>query len=254
MKQCFEHCIPRVGILGGTFNPVHFAHLRLAACVAEALDLERVELMPCNVPPHKPAAGLLPFELRCDLLEAAVQNQPRLAVSRLEGALPPPSYTWNLIAAWKEHHNGDVPLFILGAEDFAQVKTWHRGNELAQITSFLTVPRGRADEASFRRTVAELAPGTSITAWHESGPEQACTACSADEGFFPEEKGDMLGAALSKSTIALFLPLPLLDISASAVRIKWMRGDTIRSLTPDPVLEQLENHAEEIRTCWSVFV
>ena len=64
--------IPRTGILGGTFNPVHAAHLRLACAAADALGLDRVELTPGAVPPHKAAEGLLPFDLRCSLLEAAI--------------------------------------------------------------------------------------------------------------------------------------------------------------------------------------
>lgn len=243
MNGVSEIRIPRVGILGGTFNPVHTAHLRLAAAAAEALGLERVELMPGAVPPHKPAAGLLPFDLRCSLLEAAVSEYPQLSVSRLEGELPPPSYTWNLIMAWKKRHNGDTPLFILGAEDFAQIGTWRRGLELPGIASFLVVPRGKADEDAFRGTLERIFPGIKIR-----------TLPRPDEtGTVSEKEGELLYAAPSKDTVCLFLPLPLLDISASAVRVKWIRGESIRYLTPDPVISGLETHADEIRDCWSIF-
>ena len=59
-----------IGILGGTFNPVHIGHLRLATAVAEALRLKHVDLMPCAVPPHKADSGLLSFEMRVSLLQA----------------------------------------------------------------------------------------------------------------------------------------------------------------------------------------
>ena len=93
-----------IGILGGTFNPVHIGHLRLATAVAEALRLKHVDLMPCAVPPHKADSGLLSFEMRVSLLQGALETPPnaapsdaRLQVSTLEGELPHPSYTWNLI-------------------------------------------------------------------------------------------------------------------------------------------------------------
>ncbi len=240
--------IPRTGILGGTFNPVHAAHVRLACAAADALGLDRVELTPGAVPPHKAAEGILPFDLRCSLLEAAIAGEPRLAVSRLEGQLPPPSYTWNLISAWKTAHEGEVPLFIVGAEDFNQLESWKNGRELAQITSFLVVPRGSADEHAFRDMTERLCPGTRVcpVAPHDALAENIST----DDADTPSP---LLAAPLSDDTIALYLPLPLLDISASAVRIHWMRNESIRSLTPDSVISLIDAHAGEIRKCWSVF-
>ena len=100
-----------IGILGGTFNPVHIGHLRLATAVAEALRLKHVDLMPCAVPPHKADSGLLSFEMRVSLLQGALETPPnaapsdaRLQVSTLEGELPHPSYTWNLITEWRKRH------------------------------------------------------------------------------------------------------------------------------------------------------
>lgn len=240
--------IPRTGILGGTFNPVHTAHVRLACAAADALGLDQVELTPSAVPPHKSAQGILPFDLRCALLEAAVAGQPRLAVSRLEEKLPPPSYTWNLISAWRNAHGGEVPLFIVGAEDFGQLESWNHGRELARITSFLVVPRGRADETSFRAMSERLCPGTQVHAWK---PQNDPPADRSTEGA---DTPPLLAAPLSGETIALYLPLPLLDISASAVRIHWMRNEPIQALMPDSVISLLDAHAGEIRKLWSVFL
>ena len=66
-----------IGILGGTFNPVHIGHLRLATAVAEALRLKHVDLMPCAVPPHKADSGLLSFEMRVSLLQGALETPGR---------------------------------------------------------------------------------------------------------------------------------------------------------------------------------
>lgn len=240
--------IPRTGILGGTFNPVHTGHVRLACAAADALGLDRVELTPGAVPPHKSAQGILPFDLRCALLEAAVAGQPRLAVSRLEEKLPPPSYTWNLITAWRSAHGGEIPLFIVGAEDFSQLESWKRGRELARISSFLVAPRGRADEQSFRDMSERLCPGTQVQVL---GPESDLPATLSARGT---DAPPLLAAPLSDETIALYLPLPLLDISASAVRIHWMRNEPVQALMPDPVISLLDAHAGEIRKLWSVFL
>lgn len=207
-----------IGILGGTFNPVHIGHLRLATAVAEALKLKHVDLMPCAVPPHKPDSGLLPFEMRVSLLQGALETPPnaspsdaRLQVSTLEGELPHPSYTWNLITEWRKRHASESPMFILGGEDFMHLDTWHRGLELPNITNFVVVPRCRADEEAFRATIARYWPKAVITE--------------------PDEN-NLLSAAITDETSCLYLPLPHLDISASLLRTKWLLGESIRYLTP----------------------
>ena len=143
---------------------------------------------------------------------------------------------------------GEVPLFIVGAEDFNQLESWKNGRELARITRFLVVPRGSADEHAFRDMTERLCPGTRVcpVAPHDALAENIST----DDADTPSP---LLAAPLSDDTIALYLPLPLLDISASAVRIHWMRNESIRSLTPDSVISLIDAHAGEIRKCWSVF-
>ena len=91
-----------MGLLGGTFNPVHAGHIRHALEVGEALNLERVLLTPAAVPPHKAAAGLLPFALRVELARAAARGASRLGVNTLEGELDGPSYTFVSLRAWRE--------------------------------------------------------------------------------------------------------------------------------------------------------
>ncbi|MEG2005485.1 MAG: nicotinate (nicotinamide) nucleotide adenylyltransferase [Bilophila sp.] len=222
--------VKKTGILGGTFNPVHIGHLRLATAVVEALHLDEVELMPCAVPPHKPESGLLPFELRASLLQAALEGSrgtAPLRVSLLEGELSAPSYTWNLLTAWRERHRDAAPLFILGGEDFAQMDTWYRGLELPKLTNLVVVPRAGMREQSFLDTLARFWPDA-----------------------VPATTGGTLSATMPGGASFFFLPLPYLDISASIVRTKWMQGENIRYLTPDPVIDLLDSYRDEIRRSW----
>ena len=138
-----------IGILGGSFNPVHIGHLRLALEVLEApvAALEYVELLPCAEPPHKPREGILPFELRSALLEVAGRRIPRLRVNRLEGMRSGPSYTWDTLTAYAAQYPGQRPVFILGGEDFATLPQWFRGLELPQLADFVVVPRAGTERS-----------------------------------------------------------------------------------------------------------
>lgn len=218
-----------VGVLGGTFNPVHVGHLRMALEAAEALHLERVDLMPCAVPPHKPKTNLLPFELRVSLLRAAVEGTPRLAVDSLEAELPSPSYTWNLLTAWRDRHL-EAPCFLLGDEDFAMLPSWHRGTELPRLADFAVVPRSGTEAAVFLQTLVRLAP----------------TA----RAFPVPGKPGLLETSLVPGRRCVFLPLPCLDISASKVRTLWRVGAEIRYLVPDAALAIMSAHRELIARCW----
>ncbi|WP_353118045.1 nicotinate (nicotinamide) nucleotide adenylyltransferase [Nitratidesulfovibrio sp.] len=242
----------RIGILGGSFNPVHAGHLRLAIEVAEALRPDRIDLVPCAVPPHKDGHDLLPFGLRLSLLRAAVRPFAALAVNALEAGRTGPSYTWDTLHAYRAAEPSAAPFFILGGEDFEMLPHWHRGVELPRIADFVVVPRAGSGPEAFRAALA--------THWPDAAALPACPPGQAHPPHSPHsphqadtpgmERHLLPGGPYGDTTLT-FLPLPRLDISASLLRGKWLRGADIRLLVPDDVDTLLRAHVDEVRRCWA---
>lgn len=220
------------GILGGTFNPAHNGHVRHAVEVAEALGLERVLLMPCATPPHKESAGLLPFDLRVELLRAAVRGIPFLGVETLEGELEGPSYTWRTLKEWAARHPGeDLPYFMMGAESFAALDTWKNGRELPHFAHLVMVPRNGDDGSVFHESIRSFWPG--------SLPDD----CNVPLG---RETVHLVGGGC-----CTFLPVPRLDISSTFIRARWRAGRSLDALLPEAELSVLRSHAAEVSECWA---
>lgn len=221
-----------IGILGGTFNPVHNGHVRHAIEVAEALGLDRVLLMPCAMPPHKESAGLLPFDLRVELLRAAVHGIPFLDVETLEGELEGPSYTWRTLNEWARLHPGEpLPYFMMGAEAFAALDTWNHGLKLPHVAHLIMVPRGGDDGSVFHESIRSFWPGSLPPA---------------------------MDVPLGRETVELagggkctFLPVPRLDISSTFIRARWRAGRSLAALMSAEELAVLQAHAEEVSACWA---
>lgn len=221
-----------LALLGGSFNPLHTGHVRLALEVLYALPrhIARVELIPCAHPPHKPGSGMLPFALRADMAEAACAPFPLLRVNRLEARRPGYSYTWDTLLEYRQKMP-DVPLyFILGSEDLIQIPSWRRGPELPTLADFIVVPRADTAEAAFRKAAHAIWPGA-----------------REDE---PLASGAMR-LRLPRGGSLHYLPLPRLDISATLVRRHWLADRDIRLLVPDPVPAMLDAQRELIRRCWA---
>ena len=221
----------RIGILGGTFNPVHNGHLRFARSMADTLHLQQVLLMPCTVPPHKAASGILPFAMRITILKAALQDTAdyRLCISSLEAELTPPSYTWNLLTAFRKKHPQTEPVFALGGEDFTLLRTWYRGMELPKLTHLFVAPRSGREAEAFKSSVEAYWPGSVIN-----------------------QNGSLLEASPNgMSYRCYFFPLPHLQVSSSHLRSVWMAGGDISRFIPHSALQYLEAHRDEITKIWN---
>lgn len=223
----------RVGLLGGTFNPVHTGHLRLAVEGREALGLDRVELIPAGVPPHKTGPGLLPFALRADLCRAAVAGVPGLDVNPLEGARPGPSYTIETLRALTAARPGDEFFFILGMGEFLVLHEWREGLRLAEHVHLAVASRAGAEpEADARLAAQERAQRYAGRYW---------------PGIKPAPEG---GWTLPTGRSLLFLDVPRLDICASLIRSRFLAGRCLAGLVPPGAERLLAEQATEVRATW----
>lgn len=201
----------RLGILGGTFDPVHLGHLALAEEVRETLDLARVVFLPAGDPWQKEGTGVTPGALRYALVERAIAGNPGFAASRLEIDRSGPTYTAETLAdiAQAEHAAGREPdlWFILSAEALAGLPTWRDPGRVLALAHLAVVPR--AEDA-----------------------EDLPAAAARFAAQFPGQ-GDR----------AVFLPGPRLAISSTLIRARVAAGRSIRYLVPDGVAAAIREYA-----------
>lgn len=150
----------RVGILGGTFDPVHNGHLAVAETVRQALGLSGVLFVPAFLPPHKPTYAISAFHHRLAMLELAVVDRPGCHVSRLEAEREGPSYSIDTLRTLHRVLGPDVQLFfIIGMDAFTEVFTWKEQEKLLDHASFAVVGRPDHCRHSCGQTVAANFPG-----------------------------------------------------------------------------------------------
>jgi nicotinate-nucleotide adenylyltransferase len=197
----------RVGILGGTFDPVHYGHLVIAEEVAEALSLDRVLFVPAAVPPHKIGLAITPAGARAAMVELAIAGNPRFAISRLELARTGPSYTADTLAELAEEAAGAgitrQLFFILSTEALAGVPDWHEPDRILAYAHLAVVPR----------------PGSPMPP--------------------PAELRARFGARADRVVAVETVPLAH---SASAVRARAAAGQSIRYLVPPAVEAYICEH------------
>lgn len=131
----------RLGILGGTFDPIHFAHLLVAEDARVQIGLDRVLFMPNGTPAHKSAAETTSPEHRVAMVERAVRANPAFEASRLEIDREGPSYTADTLAALHEANPGAALFFLTGSDAVAEIATWHRPEEVLRLSTIVVAAR-----------------------------------------------------------------------------------------------------------------
>jgi len=195
----------RVGLYGGSFDPIHHGHLIVARSVVEQLELDRVYLLPSSQPPHKKSTALAGAADRAAMVKLAVGGEPLFACSDFDLTREGPSYTIDTIAHFREKLGPQAELFwLIGGDWLGDLPTWHRAEELVDACTIVTAVR----------------PGWS----------------GFDRKSLMERWGDARAAKLE----AGILQTPLIDISSTDIRRRVQAGRSIRYLVPETVAQYIE--------------
>lgn len=197
-----------IGVFGGTFDPIHQAHLAVAEAARDKFDLGRVLFIPTAQPPHKPDRVVTAAGHRCAMVEAAIAGNPAFEVSRLEIDRGGMSYTVDTLAALHAAENAAenpaVLALILSAESFVGLPTWREPHRVLDLAALIVAPRDGFPEAD-AAFLDHHFPGTSDR--------------------------------------AAFLDGPRMRLSASDIRARAAAGRSIRYLVPDAVAAYIGDHA-----------
>lgn len=159
----------RIGILGGTFDPVHYAHLFLAEAVKKGLQLDAVLFIPAALPPHKQQVTT-PFEHRAAMIECALSERSGFFLSKLEGCRPGPSFSIDTLRILRNFFGEEVLFFfIIGMDAFAEIATWREYRQFPLYVNFVVVNRPGAGTECFddrvRRDFPEFSKEECADVW-----------------------------------------------------------------------------------------
>jgi len=186
-----------LGILGGTFDPIHYGHIAAAECARDAFQLDRIILVPSARPPHKDMDGVLDSHHRYEMVQLAAQDNAHFEVSSLELERQGLSYTVETVASCLQIYPGAEIFFILGVDALLLINTWKDLDRLVNLCKFIIVTR----------------PGYYL---------------NQNEDRFREGPASLWEKALN-------LPIPALFISSSDIRTRVAEGKTIKYLLPPAV-------------------
>jgi len=215
----------RIGIFGGTFNPIHLGHLRAAEEVREALALERIAFVPSRVPPHKEQDEIDPIASpgqRLDWVERAVSAFEHFSVDRIEIDREGPSYLVDTLGAIRDRDpQAALPVFIVGEDAYAEMGEWREPERIFGLADFavMTRPPGRLSDL------------------------EASTPEIAKAAFDFDANGSRARHKKAGTWIDL-VSITALDISSSQIRQACREGRSIRFLVPESIREAIEKSGE----------
>ena len=209
---------PRVGIFGGTFNPIHSAHLRGAEEVREAQGLEQVVFVPSGIPPHKGREHLAPAAHRLSMVRLAIRGNPFFRVSAIEIARGGPSFSVDTVRALRRRMPAARVAFILGLDAFAEIGTWRDYLSLFALCDMVVTSRPGAADVALDRVLP----------------------VAARSDFCYRRRTNSLEHTTGHTIV--FQRLTPIAISASLVRARLAAHHSIRYLVPPAVERYIARH------------
>jgi nicotinate-nucleotide adenylyltransferase len=209
----------RVGLLGGTFNPIHTGHLRAAEEIQEKFQLNKLIFIPAKIPPHKVSSEVISALHRLAMVKRAVGGNPHFSVSALELERRGTSYTIQTIRYFRRHYGKDAQLFfILGEDAFREITIWKDYTTIFSLCDWIVMRR----PGHPHKMIEEIIP--------------------------VELKRYFCYDSISNTLIhhshhrVYFAGITLLDISSSIIRARVKRGESARYLLPDTVGDYIEKN------------
>jgi nicotinate-nucleotide adenylyltransferase len=196
----------RIGIFGGTFDPVHYGHLLLAETCREQCALDQVWLLPASVPPHKQERTLTPANRRTEMLELAIAGHEAFIVSSLEIERGGVSYTVDTLSTVRQGQPDAELFFLMGADSLHDLPTWRETQRICQLATPVVVRRRGAPEPDFN----------------------VLNGIVADERLVEIRRHQV--------------EMPVVDFSSTAIRQAVAAGRSIRYQTPRAIEKYIETH------------
>lgn len=206
----------KIGLLGGTFDPVHSGHLQLAESVLQECALDRIVFIPSAEPPHKNGTTITSFEHRVAMLELISKGRKEFECNTIEGQLLKPSYTIDTLQVLLKQYGDKTRLFfIIGADAFLDIATWKSYQKIPRLVSFIVSPR----KGSLRTKLYDMLIKLGYTEYDECWRGADCT-----------------------KDIFILSSAPV-DISSSKIRRMVSSGKSIQEVMPEPVIDYIKRHA-----------
>ena len=196
----------RLGILGGTFDPIHLGHLLLAECVLETHSLDEIWFMLAAKPPHKQQQEISPDQVRLDMLTLALAGHPAFIASSLELKRGGISYTVDTLAEIQDDHPSWELFLLLGADSWQDLPGWHEPARICELATPIVLNRGGEPKPDFALGAPFLTPEQLV------------------------QVQDM------------HVQMPAIDITSSDLRSRARKGRTLRYRTPAAVEQYIKEH------------
>jgi nicotinate-nucleotide adenylyltransferase len=200
----------RIGLFGGTFNPIHLGHLRGAEEIRETFGLQEVVFIPAAIPPHKVAEGVIEARHRLEMVRLGTATNPGFSTTDIELTRPGKSYSIDTIRYFRERHPNAL-FFILGRDAFVEIETWKEFQQLFSLCNFIVMTR----------------PGFQKTPSNAQLPGSLVRVFRYDE--------EIKGWIHTSGHTLHFKEITYLDISSTKVRELIETGESIRYLIPAEV-------------------
>ena len=191
-----------LAILGGSFNPVHYGHLKMAEAAMESTYFSKVLFIPTGTPYHKEQKDLLPFADRLKLLELAIENCPDFDCSPIEGERDGNSYTIDTVRELLRQNPTNSYSLLIGTDQFLTLRSWHKIEELGQLVDFYVANRnGEMEFSTFQKEREALEKELSLH--------------------------------------CILFPMPAIDLSSTEIRNLLKEGKSIHGMLPKSVEEYI---------------